>query len=126
MRSVPLLRIVLSVIAVASIAVVGTQLVVAARSLGDPSNNAVRLAGLALPLLFAAFLNMIVWGQPAPRRNTRLFTHFANGLLLVASVLVMRAVPVTFSFVVVACAVALSLIAFILEINFRNTSEAVS
>lgn len=125
MRNLALLRTILRVIAVASIAVVGFQLVIAARNLESPSNDAVRLAGLALPLLFAAFLNLIVWAQDAPRKNTRLYTHFANGLLLVAAVLVMRAIPVPFAFVVVGCGIALSLTAFLFEISAGHKEEIV-
>ena len=125
MRRLRALRAILRFIAVSSIAVVAFQLVVAARNLESPSNEAVRLAGLALPLLFAAFLNLIVWTQDAPRKNTRLYTHFANGLLLVAAVLVMRAIPVPFAFVVAGCGAALSITAFLFEITFRENHEAV-
>jgi hypothetical protein len=124
MRSIPILRSVLQIIAIASIGVVAVQLVIAARNLEAPSNDAVRLAGLALPLLFAAFLNLIVWGQAAPKKTARRYTHFANGLLLVAAVLVMRAIPVTFAFVVTACAAALSIISFLFEITLGESPEA--
>jgi len=100
---------------------VAFQLVIAARNLESPSDEAVRLAGLGLPLLFLAFLNLIVWTQEAPRRNTRLYTHFANGLLLIASVLVTRAIPVPFAFVVAGCTAALSAISFMFEISVRST-----
>ena len=125
MRRTSVLRLLLQVISVASIGVVAVQLVVAARNLEGPSNDAVRLAGLALPLLFAAFLNLIVWGQSAPRKNTRIYTHFANGLLLVAAVLVMRAIPVTFAFVVTGCAAALSITSLLFEITNRQSLATV-
>lgn len=96
------------------------QLVVAARSLeSQTSEEAVRLAGLALPLVLLAFLNLIVWTQENPRRSMRLYTHFANGLLLVASVLVARAVPVPFAFIVAGGTGALSAVSFLLEISSR-------
>lgn len=98
---------------------VAFQLVIAAGNLESPSNEAVRLAGLGLPLLFLAFLNLIVWTQENPRRNTRLYTHFANGLLLIASILVARAVPVSFAFIVAGCTAALSAISFLFEVGSR-------
>lgn len=124
MPSGQILRPVLRAIAVLSIGVVGVQLVIAARNLEEPGNDAVRLAGLALPLLFVAFLNLIVWGQPAPKKNTRVYAHFANSLLLVASGLVMRAIPVTFAFVVTGCAAALCLISLTFEMAIRETRRA--
>lgn len=124
MLSSQILRSILRVIAVLSIGVVGVQLFIAARNLEAPGNDAVRLAGLALPLLFVAFLNLIVWGQPVPRKTTRRYTHFANGLLLVASGLVMRAIPVTFAFVVTSCAAALCVISFFFEISLKELQGA--
>lgn len=115
------LRLALRLIAVASIGLVTVLLAVAARNLESPDNNAVRLAGLGLPLLLLAFLNMIVWSQENPRRNTRMYTHFANGLLLVASVLVLRAVPVAFAFAVVGCTALLAVISLVFEIGLHNT-----
>lgn len=110
----------LHVLAVASIALGIYQLVMASRNFAAPDNDAVRLAGLGLPLMFLAFLNLIVWTQESPGRTSRIFTHIANGLLLVASVLVMRAVPVTFAFLVAGCTAALAGISWLSEIRLRK------
>lgn len=124
MLSAAALRQILRIIAVVGIAMVVVQLAIASQNLESPSNDAVRLAGLGLPLLFLAFLNLIVWTQPGPRRNLRLFTHFANGLLLVAAILVMRAVPVLFAFAVAGCTAMLSVISFLLEIHLQQSRGA--
>lgn len=120
MRNPWMLRLLLRVIAVASIGMVFFQLAVASRDLESPTNDAVRLAGLGLPLLFLAFLNLIVWTQEAPKRNTRYYTHFANGLLLVASGLVASSVQVSFAFAVIACTIAVALIAILFEVQIRK------
>lgn len=112
----------LRLIAVASIALVFVQLAIAAKNIESPDNDAVRLAGLGLPLLFLAFLNLIVWSQSHPRRNTRIYTHFANGLLLIASVLVIHAIPVTFAFTVAGCTALLAAISLVFEIGLHNAS----
>lgn len=116
-----LLQHLLRTIAVGSIIMAALQLVVAARNLETPtSEEAVRLAGLALPLVFLAFLNLIIWTQEYPRRATRLFVHFANGLFLIAAVLVARSLLVTFAILVAGCAAVLSAIAFAFEIHLRR------
>ena len=115
-----LLRLALQFLAVASIALAVFQLVIAARNIESPDNDAVRLAGLGLPLMFLAFLNLVVWTQPGPRRNTRIFTHFANGLLLIASALVMRAVPRGFAFMVAGCTASLAAISLWAEFKCRH------
>ncbi len=120
MPKLPALRLLLRVIAVASIGMVLFQLAIASRNLESPTNDAVRLAGLGLPLLFLAFLNLIVWTQEAPRKNTRNYTHFANGLLLVASALVGRSVRVPFAYVVIALTVIVALVAISFEHYFRS------
>lgn len=119
MRSLSTLRTLLRVIAVASIGMVFFQLALASRDLESPTNDAVRLAGLGLPLLFLSFLNLIVWTQETPKRNTRYYTHFANGLLLVASALVARSVQVPYAFAVIACTIVVALIAILFEVHFR-------
>lgn len=111
------LRLALRIIAVFSIALVGIQLVTAAGNIETPDNDAVRLAGLGLPLLFLAFLNLIVWGQDFPRRSTRTYTHVSNGLMLIASLLVVRAISVTFSYAVAGCTILLAMISLLLEIK---------
>ena len=121
MRSLSMLRMLLRVMAVGSIGMVMVQLAIASRNLEAPTNDAVRLAGLGLPLLFLAFLNLIVWTQENVRRNTRYYTHFANGLLLVASALVTRAVAVPFAYAVTACTAVIAVIAIVFEMHFRNS-----
>jgi hypothetical protein len=116
------LRGALRIIAVGSIGMVCYQLVIAARHLESPDNDAVRLAGLGLPLLFLAFLNLIVWTQDAPRRNTRTYTHFANLLMVVASALVMRSTGVPFAYGVAAFAAVISILAVLTDMHFRRLS----
>jgi hypothetical protein len=113
----------LQVLAVGSIGLGIYQLVIAARNLESPDNDAVRLAGLGLPLIFLAFLNLIVWTQDHPRRSTRVFTHISNGLLLIASALVLRAVPVLFALAVTACAAVIALLSLISEMKLRRIAE---
>lgn len=120
MLNISTLRMLLRVIAIASIGMVFFQLAVASRDLESPTNDAVRLAGLGLPLLFLSFLNLIVWTQDAPKLNTRYYTHFANGLLLVASALVARSVRVPFAYAVICCTVAVALIATLFEVYVRR------
>lgn len=111
----------LRVIAVGSIAMVFVQLAIASRNLESPTNDAVRLAGLGLPILFLSFLNLMVWTQENPGRNTRYYTHFANGLLLFAALLVARSVPVSFAYTVAGLTALVSIIAILFEIHFRKT-----
>lgn len=99
---------------------VGYQLAAASQHLEAPDNNAVRLAGLGLPLVFLAFLNLVVWTQESPRRSTRMFAHAANGLMLIASGLVGYSVGVIFAYVVGTFTLVLTLVAISLEIHFRN------
>lgn len=102
---------------------VGYQLSVAARNLESPSNDAVRLAGLGLPLLFLAFLNLIVWTQDSPRRTTRTYTHFVNVLMLVAASLVSRSVGVSFAYLVTALTAAIAVIAYLLDRDLQNRAR---
>ena len=121
MRNLSMLRTLLRIIAVGSIGMIVIQLVIASRNLEAPTNDAVRLAGLGLPLLFLAFLNLIVWTQENVRRNTRYYTHFANALLLVASGLVTRAVAVPFAYAVTGCTAAIAIIAIAFEVHFQKS-----
>ncbi len=120
MRNLSTARLLLRVIAVASICMVVAQLVIASRNLESPTNDAVRLAGLGLPLLFLSFLNLIVWTQEQPSRNTRHYTHFANALLLVASALVTGSVEMPFAYAVTACTAVIALVAIMFELHFRK------
>lgn len=120
MRNLATLRLLLRVIAVASICMVVAQLAIAARNLESPTNDAVRLAGLGLPLLFLSFLNLIVWTQEQPRPSTRNYTHFTNVLLLLASALVTGSVGVAFAYAVTACTVVIALVAIMFELHFRK------
>ncbi len=120
MRNLSALRMLLRVIAIGSIGMVIVQLAIASRNLEAPSNDAVRLAGLGLPLLFLAFLNLIVWTQENISRNTRYYTHFANALLLVASGLVARSVAVPFAYAVAGCTALIAIIAIIFEMHFQK------
>lgn len=121
MRNLPVLRLLLRIIAVASIGMVFFHLAVASRDLESPTNDSVRLAGLALPLLFLSFLNLIVWTQEAPKKKTRYYTHFTNGLLLIASALVVYSVRVPFAYAVIACTAIVAVIAMLFEAHFRET-----
>lgn len=122
-RSLSVLRTMLRIIAVGSIAMVIVQLAIASRNLESPTNDAVRLAGLGLPVLFLAFLNLIVWTQEEPKRNTRYYTHFANGLLLVASALVAHSVAAAFAFAVIACTAVVAVIAVLFELHFQKRAR---
>ena len=73
--------------------------------------QAVQFGELGLPLLFLAFLNGIVWTLDRPATLARFATHLANVLMLVVAGLVAWLAPVAPAYLVLVCAVALTLAA---------------
>lgn len=69
--------------------------------------ESVQFAELGLPLLFAAFLNGVVWSLEQPPRRARLAAHGANACMLVIAALVARLAPVAPAYLVLVCTVLL-------------------
>jgi hypothetical protein len=75
----------------------------------------VQFAELGLPLLFAAFLNGVVWSANASALASRATTHLANALMLLVAAFVARLAPVTPALLVLACATLLTLTGLVAE-----------
>lgn len=86
--------------------------------------ESVQFAELGLPLLFAAFLNGVVWGAAAPSAIARWATHLANVLMIGIAALVARLAPVPPAYLVLGCAVALGASGALAELQWRGATAA--
>ena len=69
--------------------------------------ESVQFAELGLPLLFAAFLNGVVWSLDDPPARARVTAHVTNACMLIVAVLVARLSPIPPAFLIVLCTVLL-------------------
>lgn len=79
----------------------------------------VQFAELGLPLLFAAFLNGVVWSSPWPGAMARAATHLANGLMIAIAGLVAHFAPLPPAYLVLGCAAGLGVSGVLAELSAR-------
>jgi hypothetical protein len=93
----------------ASVLLVGSHLAYSVTAYHELTLQAVQFAELGFPLLFAAFLNGVVWSLDAPPRRARLTAHATNACMLAIAMLVAWLAPVTPAYLVLLCSGLLSL-----------------